>query len=116
MGKRLRITTSSFSRLEKNDLVGNIKLSSLAKAANAMDCELIYFFRLKSHRSYADEIWNILLPKASQNGMFRAARGDRKQRALYGSVKREMARPAVARAQGWSARRLKMFYERYSRW
>ena len=112
VANKLQITRSSYFEIEKNDENGKIKLQTLSNAAVAMNCELVYFLRPKSRECYSKVIWNLLEPKASECGQFRRAQGERKQRALYGSAKRVFAKPSFALAQGWSQRRMRMFYGR----
>jgi predicted DNA-binding mobile mystery protein A len=42
LAKRLEITQSSVSEMEKNESRGSITLSTLERAANALECELVY--------------------------------------------------------------------------
>lgn len=40
LGRRLGVSESAVSQLEKRDVAGSIALASLAKAADALDCDL----------------------------------------------------------------------------
>ena len=43
VAKRIGVTRPSYADLESSEARGSISLSSLARAADAMDCELVYF-------------------------------------------------------------------------
>lgn len=43
VAKKIGVTRASYADLESSEARGAISLSSLTRAANAMDCELVYF-------------------------------------------------------------------------
>ncbi|MEN9635256.1 MAG: hypothetical protein RL077_3660 [Verrucomicrobiota bacterium] len=43
VAKKIGVTRPSYAELESSEARGSISLSSLARAADAMDCELVYF-------------------------------------------------------------------------
>ena len=42
LGRRLRVTQQAANALEERERAGSISLATLQRAANAMDCELVY--------------------------------------------------------------------------
>jgi predicted DNA-binding mobile mystery protein A len=57
IAKKIGVTAASYSDLESSEARGAISLSSLARAAEAMDCEVVYFLvpRTGAAKSY-DEL------------------------------------------------------------
>src|SRR5687768_4016189 len=53
VAKKLKILRPQYSRFEKNEETGAVTLKELAKAAEAMDCELIYAIRPKNKLSFS---------------------------------------------------------------
>jgi predicted DNA-binding mobile mystery protein A len=43
IAKRIGVTPASYHNLEASEVRGTVSLSSLARAAEAMDCEVVYF-------------------------------------------------------------------------
>lgn len=55
---KLGISRQAFARMEMSE--PTINMGSLRKAAQAMDCELIYAIRPKEHRIFSERIWEML--------------------------------------------------------
>jgi transcriptional regulator with XRE-family HTH domain len=66
VAERMNVPQSSYARLEKNEVRGNITLASLERAAEAMDCELVYAIRPKSHRPISSIVWDKVAPEAKR--------------------------------------------------
>jgi predicted DNA-binding mobile mystery protein A len=56
IAKRMGVQRQSYARLETTEARGSISLSTLQKAADAMDCEVVYYLvpRPKVARTYAE--------------------------------------------------------------
>ena len=56
VAKRLHIQRQALAHLEKSEERGSISIRSLERAANAMDCDLVYFIvpRSSSAKSFAE--------------------------------------------------------------
>ena len=52
IAKRMKISRSAYQQLEKNEEQGRITIESLAAAAEAMDCELVYAIRPKTKKIF----------------------------------------------------------------
>src|SRR5450759_1768198 len=44
LGRRMKVSQAAIADLERTEQQGTIRLSSLARAAQAMDCQLVYAF------------------------------------------------------------------------
>ena len=60
----LSITRPAYSQLELSEKNGTITLESLTKAAEAMNCELVYAIRPINKKLHSHQIWKKLLTKA----------------------------------------------------
>jgi predicted DNA-binding mobile mystery protein A len=56
LAELMKVSPNSVSQLETNEIKHTATLKNLSKAAEAMDCELIYWIQPKSPRSSFDEI------------------------------------------------------------
>lgn len=61
IAKRLRISQQSYTRLEQREEEGRATIEHLRRAAEAMDCELIYAIRPKTRKTYSQTVWDELL-------------------------------------------------------
>lgn len=60
----LGVIRSTYMGLEASEQQGAIRLRTLAAAAEAMNCELVYGIRPKAKHSYSMEVWKRILPSA----------------------------------------------------
>ncbi|MBC7466111.1 MAG: helix-turn-helix domain-containing protein [Bdellovibrio sp.] len=99
---KLDVTQSIYSRFEKSELEGTITLTTLAKAAAAMDCELVYALRPKSKTTYSNCIWEKLLNESTNHPWLRSYDRNQPAKALASVANRLMTNPDFRKAQGWS--------------
>lgn len=59
---RLKVTAGAYRKFERNEQSGSISLNTLFRAAEALDCELVYSLRPKSGQNFSKRIWQALLP------------------------------------------------------
>ena len=64
MAEKLLMTRQGYLKLEELESDAKISLERLKAAADVLDCEVIYFLRPKRSRSFADLIWEKILPEA----------------------------------------------------
>jgi transcriptional regulator with XRE-family HTH domain len=64
MGKRLGVSRATYRHLEENEKKGKITLMKLRQAAEAMDCELIYFVRPKQKKIFSVLLWESIRAQA----------------------------------------------------
>lgn len=63
-GERIGISHAAWMGLEQSEASGAISLASLQRAAEALDCELIYAIRPKGGELFSERIWQKLEPRA----------------------------------------------------
>ena len=90
--------------LEKNEENGTITVQNLAKAANAIDCELVLALRPKQKIRFSQIIWNTLLPESITHPGVIWKPDIRKQYALAAIVRMHMEDPGFRRKRGWTQR------------
>lgn len=98
----LNITRSAYSQLETSEENGTISLTSLAKAAAAMNCELVYVIRPKNKKNYALQIWEKLLAKALQHSWLQNCDQRKRGPALARIALDTMNEAEFRRRQNWS--------------
>lgn len=104
VSQKAKVKKSAYSRCEVGEATGSIKLSTLAKLADAMDCELVYAIRPKKRKNYSQIIWEKILPEALVHPWLRACDPKRRGNAL-GAVARDLMKtPKFRRKKGWSKR------------
>ncbi len=72
LAERMKTSPNSVTQLETGEIKQTVSLKNLAKAAHAMDCELVYWFQPKSPYSTLDEILDqkaLLLAQTISNGV-----------------------------------------------
>lgn len=96
VAKRMGIKTPSYGRLELQEAR---VLTSLADAAAAMDCELVYAIRPKDRQSFMMRTWNALYPLVKDFKNIETA-GNKSLRLAY-LVNMMLYHPQVRRTKGW---------------
>jgi transcriptional regulator with XRE-family HTH domain len=62
--KKMGVSRANFHALEAREETGRITIESLAKAAGAIDCELVYAIRPKKRERFSFLIWKKLVKEA----------------------------------------------------
>lgn len=104
---RLQVTRAAYAKLEVSEALGTIHIQALSKAAEAMDCELIYGIRAKNRKHFSEIIWSKLLPVARQHTWLRNCDVRKKSQALAFVADRLMNDSKFRKNVGWSQQRLK---------
>lgn len=102
MGQKLDVAKSTYCEFEKNEVTGALKMSSLAKAAEAMDCELHYFIIPKSRKYFSQIVWSQLEAEALKHGWLNKCDQRRRGEALAGIAKWLMRDSKFKKKAGWS--------------
>jgi transcriptional regulator with XRE-family HTH domain len=110
MASRLGVSKRAYLKIEASDKLAVIKMSTLFKVADAMDCELVYAIRPKTRIRYSRAVWNRLLLEAEKSIMYQRGKGIQKQRALFGAAKRAFADPVFAQQSRFSQKRMRMLH------
>ena len=104
MAIRLEISQAAYSKYEENEENGRISLATLARAAEAMDCEFVYAIRPKNRKFFSVIIWEKLLSISCKHPWLRACDPRKKTEALTAIANQYMNDPEFRRNQGWSQR------------
>jgi transcriptional regulator with XRE-family HTH domain len=64
MASRLGLSRQAYAKLELNEVHQVITLESLRRAAETMDCELVYWIRPKQKMKFSALLWEQILPHA----------------------------------------------------
>lgn len=62
-GERIGVSHAAWMKLEQGEESGTISLANLRRAAEALDCELLYIVRPKEGQLFSERIWQRLEPK-----------------------------------------------------
>ena len=104
VAKKLKVARAAYSKYEDCEERGSITLATLAKAAEAMDCELIYAIRPKSKKYFSNIIWEKLLPQSQLHPWIRKCDPRKRGEALASIAIKYMSDPKFREKQGWSQR------------
>jgi transcriptional regulator with XRE-family HTH domain len=102
--KRMGISTQAYCKLERNEALGTISLQSLARAAKALECELVYAVRPKTKVIYSEVIWRKILPLATIMAEKRRPLFHMKGNAIATAAKELTTSPKFRHEQNWSKR------------
>jgi transcriptional regulator with XRE-family HTH domain len=100
--RRCGLTRSSYGRIEEREADGNVTLANLAKAAEGLNCELVYAIRPKSRQLFSHQIFKTLVKAVDQHSWLRNCDQRRRAMALAGLAATKMADPEFKRTQNWS--------------
>ncbi len=109
---KISLSRSAYSKFEESEMQGTITLATLAKAAAAMECELVYAIRPKSRKQFSRIIWDVLLPLAVQHSWVRNCDPKRKAEAVAFIAKRIFNQSKFRKQQGWSEHPKRLGFEK----
>lgn len=101
---RLKVIRTAYSQYEQSEERGSITLASLAKAAEAMDCELVYAIRPKNRACFSSRIWKLLMEASLPHQWLKKCDQKRRANALAHIANQKMKDPRFKLTQGWSKR------------
>ena len=104
IAKRMKVSRSAYSRLEKNELDDTITLGKLKAAASAMDCELVYYVRPKSRRRFSELIWQHFQTELKRVKV-KSELARRQASSLAAKAKELMSDSAFRKQNNWSRRK-----------
>lgn len=104
IANKLGVQRTAYSQYEQSEEKGSISLATLAKAAEAMNCELVYAIRPKAQTSFSDTIWKILLKTALHHPWLKKCDQKRRANALASIAQKQMMDPKIKQKNGWSER------------
>lgn len=103
----LGVTPATFKKYEEGEKNGSITLATLARVAEAMDCELVYGIRPKSRKLISTLIWERLQVVAQNHPWLQKCHSQRQSEALAFIVDRYLNDSEFRKGQGWSQRKNK---------
>ncbi|MEK6773173.1 MAG: helix-turn-helix domain-containing protein [Bdellovibrionota bacterium] len=104
VASNLKISRAAYARYEKGEETGAITIATLAKAAEAMDCELVYAIRPKNKKPFAQAVWKKLLAAARSHPWLQTCDQKKRATALATIAKNYMTDAKFRRKQSWSQR------------
>jgi transcriptional regulator with XRE-family HTH domain len=104
VAEKLNISRAAYAKYEESERKGTISLATLARAADVMDCELVYAIRPKRRKSFSKMIWQKLLTQSLMHPWLNSCDQKKRYLALAEIAKRYMQDPVFRRAQCWSQR------------
>lgn len=107
LAKKLEVSHPTYQKYEESEKNGVITLATLAKVAEAMDCELVYALRPKSRKLISTLIWEKLLPMAVIHPWLSKCHPARRSESLLFIASRNLRDPTFRKQQGWSLRKNK---------
>lgn len=103
---RLGYAPQAYCRLEKDEPEGCISLEVMKAAAEAMDCELIYFIRPRKYKTFSERIWSSVWPEALKHPAISTCVAHRRGFRLADLALQAARDPKFRRRQGWARRNL----------
>ena len=104
VAKKLTVARAAYSKYEECEERGSITLATLAKAAEAMDCELVYAIRPKNKKSFSNIIWETLLPQSQLHPWIKKCDPKKRGEALAHVADKLMNDSNFRKKQCWSQR------------
>ena len=104
VAEKLNMTRSGYAKIEKSEVLGNLTLKTLAKAAEVMGCELVYAIRPKNRTKFSENIWQPLLKETLKTPWLKAKPEKLQARLMATLAKGKMKEPTFRRQQDWSER------------
>jgi transcriptional regulator with XRE-family HTH domain len=102
---KMGISRAGFHAMETREKEGGISLDILARAAQALDCELVYAIRPKKKERFSVRIWKKLVAEAEKHAWVRS-RPEKFQAQAMAKVARDLFQdPKFRQKQGWIDRR-----------
>jgi transcriptional regulator with XRE-family HTH domain len=105
VSNKLKISAAGYSKLEQMETEGKITLETLARAAEALDCELIYAIRPKRRQRFSQLIWQKLLPHAEIHSWVQRSSQQTRPAAVAMIASNLFRDPDFRKKQGWKKRR-----------
>jgi len=102
---QLNISKAAYSKYEENEALGTISISTLSKAAEAMDCELVYAIRPKKRKIFSELIWSKIIPHAEAHPRLAKCDQKRRESTLISIINKFANDTEFRKKQNWSQRR-----------
>jgi len=105
IAEKMKVTKAAYYQFEKAEEDGTITIQSLEKAAQALNCELIYFLKPKGDSpTLSEKLWNEVYLDAIQHPWVRSRPEKNKYLALISIVKKLIKDPQYRKKKNWNYR------------
>ena len=104
VAEKIGIARITYTKFEESERKGSISISSLAKAASGMDCELVYAIRPKCLKAFSVCIWDEIRPFAMEHPWITKCDPKNRAGALAGIARRKFEDSKFRKKSGWSQR------------
>lgn len=97
------VSKQAYAKFEANEVAGTLSLTSLQKAAEAINCELVYFLRPKKKKTFSTLLWEKLSPEALKEykKRIRPAKGSIKPSIMAKIAAELFVAPEFRRRKNW---------------
>lgn len=102
VARKAEVTKAAYSKIELAESSGNISIETLAKYAEAMDCELIYFIRPKNRKKISEIVWAQILPEVIKHPWLKVCDPKKRGNALGALAREKMLNSEFRKKLGWS--------------
>ena len=102
LADKLGVSRPAYSQMEASEEMGTISLLNLSRAAESMNCELIYAIRPKNGKPHSQKIWETLLQNALLHPWLQKCDQRKRAPALAAIALETMNDPAFRRNNNWS--------------
>ncbi len=106
----MNVSGPAVLRLEAREDAGLATLRAMTEAAQAMDCEFLYFIVPKhageaaAPKDFSEVIWQKILPHAIEDPRVKSAQEKYKARVLAAVARELLESPEFRREQDWTKR------------
>ena len=104
VAQKLKVHRSTYVAYESGEQQKTITLAALSRAAEAMDCELVYAIRPKSRSLFSEIIWEKTVPEAILDPWIKNCDQRNRAGALAFLVRRKLSEAKFRSKMGWSQR------------
>ncbi len=105
LSEKLGVSRSRYSQMEAAEVRGALTMKDLLAAAEAMNCELIYKIQPKRGKTFAQVLWDQVLPHSLEHNWLKTCDPKRKVQALAASVRRNFIDPKFRKKLGFCLNR-----------
>ncbi len=105
VANKLGVTRAAYCALEAREKTGSLTIKSLAEAAEALDCELIYAIRPKKKVRFSELLWLKLVPHAEKHPWVKSRPERYQANAMTRFAVQYFEDPAFRKKQGWTGKR-----------
>lgn len=103
--RKMGISRAAYAKFEEGEALGTISLSSLDKAAKALDCELVYALRPRNKKLHSESLWKTLFQTVKNHPSLQSCDPHKKSETIVGLITQLTTDGEFRKSQGWSQRK-----------